>query len=232
MKITRRQLRKLINETIYVNPKGDAFDTTNDPGSPHMKAFHRQDAKKDFLDAQGGENSEKLKSFSPSRLTHGVDKRGKAYFDEKQIADLNQGVQLADVIGDQGEFQPFELSKDELELRGFAHDEMRKAWDAIEDEGTYNDNTALQKGSPYRGGRTDYTEHIDQIEHQMSLRAKKVLKMFKYPDYWDVIAVLQEVPSYERLMNIIADREGDFSPTMKILKKLPEKVANQHGVYY
>jgi hypothetical protein len=229
MKITRRQLRKLINETIYVNPEGDAFDTTNDPGSPHMKAFHRQDAKKDFLDAQ---SDPRLRSFAPDRIDHSIDSRGKSSFDKQQIANMDQGVQLADMVGDQGEFQPFELSKDELELRGFAHDEMRKAWDALEDEGAYNDNTALQKGSPYHGGRTDYTEHIDQIEHQMSLRAKKVLKMFKYPDYWDVIAVLQEVPSYERLMNIIADREGDFSPTMKRLKDLPEKVANQHGVYY
>jgi hypothetical protein len=229
MKITRKQLRKLINETIYVNPQGNAFDTTNDPGNPHMKTFHTQDAKKDFLDAQ---SDERLRKFSPDRIDHKIDTSGNSQFDQKQIDFMNQGVQLADMVGDQGEFQPFEISSDELELRGFAHDEMTKAYDALEDDGAYKDNTALQKGSPYHGGRTDYTGHIDQIEHQMSLRAKKVLKMFKYPDYWDVIQVLQEVPSYERLMNIIADREGDFSPTMKILKKLPEKVANQHGVHY
>ena len=36
----------------------------------------------------------------------------------------------------------------------------------------------------------------------------------------------------EAVMNIIADKEGDFSPNMQKLKKLPEFVANQHGVYY
>lgn len=229
MKITRNQLRRLINETIYVNPKGDAFDTTNDPGSPHMKAFHTHDAKKDFLDAQG---DERLRSFAPDRLDHGIDARGKSSFDEKQIAYMDQGVQLADMVGDQGEFEPFEFSEDELELRDFAHDEMTKAFDARENEGSYKDNTALQKGSPYHGGRTDYSEQFDRIEHQMSLRAKKVLKMFQHPEYFDVIEVLEEVPSYERLMNIIAGSEGDFSPNMQKLKKLPEKVANQHGVYF
>ena len=121
MKITRRQLRKLINETIYVNPEGDAFDTTNDPGSPHMKAFHTHDAKKDFLDAQ---SDERLRSFAPDRLKHGIDSRGRSSFDEKQIASMNQGVQLADMVGDQGEFKPFGFTEDELALRDYAHDEM------------------------------------------------------------------------------------------------------------
>ena len=56
--------------------------------------------------------------------------------------------------------------------------------------------------------------------------------MFRNPKYFDVIEVLEEVPSYERLMNIIASKEGDFSPNMQKLKKLPEKVANQHGVHF
>ena len=229
MKITRKQLRKLISETIYVNPKGDAFDTTNDPASPHMKAFHSQDAKKDFLDSQG---DERLRSFAPDRLDRGIDSHGKSYFDKKQIANMNQGVQLADMVGDQGEFQPFEFSEDELALRGFAHDEMSKAYDALEDDRTYKDNTPLQKGNPYYGGKTDYTSHVDQLEHQMNVEIKKLLKTPGYPEYWDVIDTLQSIPAYTRLMNIVSDKEGDFSPTMKRLNGLPEKVANQHGVFY
>ena len=170
MKITRKQLRKLIKETIYVNPEGDAFDTTNDPGSPHMKDFHTHDAKKDFLDAQ---SDERLRSFAPDRLKHGIDSRGRSSFDEKQIANMNQGVQLADIVGDQGEFKPFGFTEDELALRDYAHDEMTKAYDALEDGESYKDNTALQKGTPYFGGQTDYSEQLDRIEHQMSLRAKK-----------------------------------------------------------
>ena len=73
MKITRKQLRQLISETIYVNPQGDAFDTTNDPSGSHMKAFHSQDAKKDFLKAQ---SDERLRSFAPDRIDHGIDPRG------------------------------------------------------------------------------------------------------------------------------------------------------------
>lgn len=229
MKITRRQLRKLINETIYVNPEGDAFDTTNDPGSPHMKAFHTHDAKKDFLDAQ---SDERLRSFAPDRLKHGIDSRGRSSFDEKQIASMNQGVQLADMVGDQGEFKPFGFTEDELALRDYAHDEMDKAFDAIGDGESYKDNTALQKGNPYYGGKTDYTGHVDQIEHQMNVEIKKLLKSSDYPEYWDVIETLQNIPGYYRLMNIVSDKEGDFSPTMKRLNKLPEKVANQHGVFY
>ena len=229
MKITRRQLRRLISETIYVNPEGDAFDTTNDPTGPEMEQFHSLDAKRDFLKAQG---NPKLRAQAPNRIQQDYDDKGRPYFDQKMISSMNQGIALADMVGDQGEFKPLEFSEDELELRDFAHDEITKAYDAIEDEETYKDNTALQRGTPYFGGETDYSEQFDRIEHQMSLSAKKVLKMFQYPEYFDVIEVLEEVPSYERLMNIIADKEGDFSPNMQKLKKLPEKVANQHGIYF
>ena len=232
MKITRTQLRRLISETIYVNPKGDAYDTTSDP-SGVMKQFHDEDAKRDFLKAQG---NPKLSAFAPERVSFNIDPHNKTSFDQKEIDFMDQGVALADMVGDQGEFKPFEFSEDELELKDYAHDEMKKAYDKFEsweesgDE--YLDQTALQKGTPYFGGETDYSEHMDQIKHQMSLKAKKLLKMFPNPEYFDVIQVLQEVPSYERLMRIIADEEGDSSPSMKKLKKLPEFVANQHGVHY
>lgn len=231
MKITRRQLRKLIFETIYVNPKGDAFDTTNDPGTPHMKAFHTHDAKKDFLDVQGGEYGEKIRSFSPDRLTHGIDSQGRTYFDKRQIAALNQGVGFADAVGDQGEFKPFGFSKDEEALRKFATDEMDKAHDAIEDGESYNDNTALYKGDPYYGGMTDYSGHINQLEHQMNVAIKKILKTTYYPEYWDVIGALKNVPGYKKLMNIISNKEGESGPNAEKLKKLPKKVANQHSVF-
>ncbi len=221
MKITRRQLRKLISETIYVNPQGDAFDNRqNDPTRPFVKAKLERQQKIDFLRAQG---DERLRKFAPVDLD--ID-------DDSHDSFLDQGIELANLVGDQGEFKPFEFSEDELELKDYAYDEMTKAYDALDDDGTYKDNTALQKGTPYFGGQTDYSEQFDRIEHQMSLRAKKVLKMFPYAEYFDVIEVLQEVPSYERLMNIIAGKEGDFSPNMQKLKKLPEKVANQHGVRF
>jgi len=232
MKITRRQLRRLINETIYVNPKGDAYDTTNDP-SGIMKGYHDEDAKRDFLKSQG---DPRLSALAPERVSFQVDSRGKGSFDQKEIDFMDQGVALADMVGDQGEFKPFEFSEDELELSDYAHDEMTKAYDKFEsweesgDE--YLAQTALQKGTPYFGGQTDYSEHMDQIKHQMSLKAKKLLKMFPHAEYFDVIEVLEEVPSYERLMSIIADKEGDSSPNMKKLKKLPQFVANQNGVHY
>lgn len=223
------QLRQLIRETIYVNPKGDAFDTANDPSGHHMEDFHTHHAKQDFLKAQ---SDERLRSFAPDRLTHGIDTRGNSYFDDKQIAYMDQGIELANMVGDQGEFQPFELDKDELELRDFAHDEMTRAFDALDSDGAYKDNIALQKGNPYYGGRTDYSGHIDQIEHQMSAEIKKLLNSSDYPEYWDVIETLQSLPSYTKLMNVVAEKEGDFSPAMTRLKDLPEKVANQHGVNY
>ena len=171
MKITRKQLRRLISETIYVNPEGDAFDTTNDPTGPEMKQFHSLDAKRDFLKAQG---NPKLRVQAPNKIQQDYDKEFRPYYDQKMISRMNQGIALADMIGDQGEFKPLEFSEDELELRDFAHDEITKAYDALEDEGTYKDNTALQRGTPYFGGETDYSEQFDRIEHQMSLRAKKV----------------------------------------------------------
>ena len=221
MKITRSQLRKLIKETIYVNRKGDAFDTKNDPAG-YMKDFHTKDAKRDFLKAQ---SDERLRTFAPDRTDlHDLDK--------KQIANMEQGIQLADLVGDQGEFKPFGFSEDELELRDYAHDEMSKAYNALEFDGTYKDNTPLQKGNPYYGGRTDYSGYVNQLERQMNKEIKKILKISDYPEYWDVIETLQSIPAYTRLMSIVADKEGDFSPIMKRLNGLPEKVANQHGVFY
>ena len=232
MKITKKQLRQLINETIYVNPQGDAYDTHIDP-SGIMKGFHDEDAKRDFLKSQG---NPKLRALAPERVHFKVDSSGKGSFDQKEIDFMNQGVALADMVGDQGEFRPFEFSEDELELKDYAHDELTKAYDKFEsweysgDE--HLDQTALQKGTPYFGGQTDYSEQFNRIAHQMSLKAKKLLKMFPYAEYFDVIEVLQEVPSYERLMRIIAKKEGDSSPSMKKLKKLPQFVANQHSVHY
>ena len=152
------------------------------------------------------------------------------YYDQETTSRMNQGIALADMVGDQGEFKPHEFSEDELELRDFVHDEIRKTYDALQDKETYKDNTALQR--PLHFPETDYSEQFDRIEHQMSLRAKKVLKMFPNARYSDVIDVLEEVPSYERLMSIISNQYGDFSPPMKKLNKLPEKVANQHGIYF
>ena len=91
-------------------------------------------------------------------------------------------------------------------------------------------HTVTQKGRHVRKG--DYYEQFDRIEHQMSLRAKKALKTNPRAKYFDVIEVLESVPSYKRLMNIIAAKEGDFSPNMRRLKLIPEYIANQHGVYF
>ena len=221
MKITRRQLRKLIAETIYVNPQGDAFDNRqNDPTKPFVRAelekVERQ-RKIDFLRAQGDERFHK---FAPADLD--ID-------DASHDSFLNQGIEMANLVGDQGKFQakPVIFTDDELALRDFADQEFKNMM--ASPEGFNYDATVMQGRIPLK---TDYSEQFSRIEHQMSLRAKKVLKMFRNPKYFDVIEVLEEVPSYERLMNIIADKEGDFSPNMQKLKKLPEKVANQHGVHF
>ena len=216
MKITRKQLRKLINETIYVNPQGDAFDTFRDPAKPHTRAL----SKIDFLKSQ---SNEKIRGFAPDKKDLNLD-------DDHQMALIDQGIQLADIVGDQGEFPQF--SKDELALRDYATGEVSRAYNALEFDGTYKDNTPLQKGNPYYGGGTDYNSHVDQLEHQMNVEIKKLLKKTDYPAYWDVIGTLQNIPSYDRLMKIVSDKQGDFSPTMKRLKDLPERVANQHGVHY
>jgi len=217
MKITRRQLRKLISETIYVNPQGDAFDNRqNDPTRPFVRAKLERQQKIDFLRSQ---RDERLRKFAPVDLD--ID-------DDSHDSFLDQGIELANLVGDQGEFQAnIEFTDDELALRDFA-DQQHKDMMASP-EGFNYDATVMQGRIPLQ---TDYSEQFDQIEHQMSLRAKKVLKMFRNPKYFDVIEALEEVPSYERLMNIIAGKEGDFSPNMQKLKKLPEKVANQHGMHF
>ena len=66
MKITRRQLRRLISETIYVNPQGDAFDNRRrDPTIPSEKAEHERQAKIEFLRSQ---SDERLRKFAPDDL--------------------------------------------------------------------------------------------------------------------------------------------------------------------
>ena len=219
MKITRRQLRRLINETIYVNPQGDAFDNRqNDPSRPFVRAGLERQQKIDFLRAQ---SDERLRKFAPVDLD--ID-------DDSHDSFLNQGIELANLVGDQGELQAnIEFTDDELALRDFA-DQQHKDMMASP-EGFNYDHTVNQRGSPIFP-ETDYSDQFDRIEHQMSLRAKKVLKMFPNPEYFDVIEVLEEVPSYERLMRIIADKEGPSSPSMEKLKKLPQFVANQNGVHY
>ena len=66
MKITRRQLRQLINETIYVSPEGDAYNTdAPDPTSQEDMDYHNNTAKMQFLNSQGGHAGAKLKTFIP-----------------------------------------------------------------------------------------------------------------------------------------------------------------------
>lgn len=221
MKLTRKQLRRLISETIYVDPMGNAYDNTkSDPTDPDVKLSHDRESKVDFLRRQG---NEKLRRFAPDKHMHDIG--------PEDDPDINQGVELANLVGDQGEFQDYlEFSDDEIALKDFADKEYDAGFEELIGSDNFkSDHTSLQGGERIQ---TNYAGHFDQIEHQMSMRAKKVLKMFPSAGYWDVIDAIQEVPSYERLMNIIADSEGDLSPDMQKLKKLPEKVANQHGVYF
>ena len=207
MKITRRQLRRLISETIYVNPQGDAFDNRRrDPTIPSEKAEHERQAKIEFLRSQ---SDERLRKFAPDDLD---------IEDDSHDPFLDQGIELANLVGDQGEFQGnIEFTDDELDLRQFASDEfndmMASGWDK---KHTVN----LGGGRP----QVDYSEQIDRIEDQMKLRAMKVLKQFKHARYWDLIDAVQEVPSYEKLMRVVSSKEGDFSPTMETLKSLPDAV--------
>ncbi len=218
MKITRRQLRRLISETIYVNPLGDAFDTMqNDPTKPHVKAEHERSEKIRFLKSQ---SDERLRKFVPDDLD---------IEDDSHDPFINQGIELANLVGDQGEFQGnIEFTDDELDLRDFADKEFKDMM--ASPTGFDPKHTVTQKGRHVRKG--DYYEQFDRIEHQMSLRAKKALKTNPRAKYFDVIEVLESVPSYKRLMNIIAAKEGDFSPNMRRLKLIPEYIANQHGVYF
>jgi hypothetical protein len=220
MKITRRQLKQLISETIYVNPQGDAFDNRrNDPTKPHEKAGHERQEKIRFLKSQ---SDERLRKFAPDETQGEID-----FYDKSEDPHINQGVELANLVGDQGEFQGMEFTDDELDLRDFADKEFK---DMMASTGYDPKHTVTQKTLHFPV--TDYYEQFDRIEHQMSLRAEKVLKTNPRAKYFDVIDVLEEVPSYERLMRIISNQYGDFSPIMKRLKQIPEKVANQHGVYF
>ena len=221
MKITRTQLRQLISETIYVNPQGDAFDTMqNDPTKPHVKAGHERQEKIRFLKSQ---SDERLRKFAPDEIPDEID-----FYDKSQDSHINQGVELANLVGDQGEFQGnIEFTDDELDLRDFADKEFK---DMMASTGYDPKHTVTQRTLHFPV--TDYYEQFDRIEHQMSLRAKEVLKANPRAKYFDVIEVLEAVPSYERLMQVISSKEGDFSPSMRRLKLIPEYIANQHGVYF
>ena len=124
---------------------------------------------------------------------------------------------MANLVGDQGEFQGIELTDDELDLRQFVADEFNDMMAS----GFDSEHTVMQGGGR---PQVDYSEQIDRIEDQMKLRAMKVLKQFKHARYWDLIDTIQEVPSYEKLMRIVSEKEGDFSPTMKTLMSLPDRV--------
>ena len=217
MNITRRQLRKLINETIYVNPQGDALDNRqNDPTRPFVRAELERQQKIDFLRAQG---DERLRKFAPVDLD--MD-------DDSHDPFLDQGIELANLVGDQGEFQGnIEFTDDELDLRDFADKEFKDMM--ASQEGFNYDHTVMQGRIQ---GETDYSEQIDRLEHLMTLRAKKVLNKNPRAKYFDVVGAMEEVPSYKRLMQIVAQKEGDFSQNMQKLNKLPERLANALGVRF
>lgn len=210
MKVTRKQLRRLIAETIYVNPQGDAFD--NRRGSParaELEKVERQ-RKIDFLRAQG---DERLHKFAPDDLD--ID-------DASHDPFLNQGIEMANLVGDQGEFQakPVIFTDDELALRDFAGQEFKDMM--ASPEGFNYDATVMQGRIP---GETDYSEQIDRLLHLMTLRAKKLLNKNPRARYFDIINVMKdEVPSYKRLLQIVSEKEGDFSENVKTLKSLPARV--------
>ncbi len=206
MKITRRQLRRLISETIYVNPQGDAFDNRGrDPTIPSKKAEHERQAKIEFLRSQ---SDERLRKFAPDDLD---------IEDASHDPFLDQGIELANLVGDQGEFQGIELTDDELDLRQFVADEFQDMMAS----GYDSKHTIMQGGER---PQVDYSEQIDRIEHQMKLRAMKVLKQFKHARYWDLINATKEVPSYEKLKQIVSEKEGYTSENMKELEALPGRV--------
>lgn len=207
MKITRRQLRRLISETIYVNPQGDAYDNRRDDITKQwVKDEHERQAKIEFLKSQ---SDERLRKFAPDDLD---------IEDDSHDSFLDQGIELANLVGDQGEFQGnIEFTDDELELKQFVDKEFQDMMAS----GFDPEHTIMQGGGR---PQVDYSEQIDRIEHQMKLRAMKVLKQFKHAKYWDLINAIQEVPSYEKLMRVVSEKEGDFSPTMETLKSLPDRV--------
>ena len=218
---TRRKLRRLVNETIYVNPQGDAFDNRqNDPTGPFVRAelekVERQ-RKIDFLRSQG---DERLHKFAPADLD--ID-------DASHDPFLNQGIEMANLVGDQGEFQakPIIFTDDELALRDFADQEFKAMM--ASPEGFNYDATVMQGRIQ---GETDYSEQIDRLRHLMTLRAKKVLNKNPRAKYFDVVGAMEQVPSYKRLMQIVAQKEGDFSQNMQKLNKLPEKLASELGVRF
>jgi len=222
MKITRKQLRKLINETIYVNPQGDAYiNTQSDPTDPVVKKSHEREAKVQFLNRQG---NEKLRRFAPDKLMKDIG--------PDDDPDINQGIELANLVGDQGEFSDYvTFTDDELELRNFARKEYEDGFEElISSDNFESDHTSLLGGER---AQTDYSELFNQIEYQMKLKVEDYLSDNRDdPFFWDIIELCQEVPGHSKLMNIIAKKEGDFGPNMEYLKNLPEKVANSYGVYF
>lgn len=214
MKITRRQLRQLINETIYVSPEGDAYNTdAPDPTSQEDMDYHNNTAKMQFLNSQGGHAGAKLKTFIPD-----VDDVRDA--SDSDIADLNQGVALADMVGDQGYFKGLSFTDDEINLRDFASEEIRSG-------------TEASKARPkHILPKTSYSEQFSQLERSMEKRAQNYLQDNPVASYWDVIAVIEDTPGYFNLMTRIGTKEGDFSNSMNVLNNLPEKVANKLGVFY
>ena len=206
MKITRRQLRRLISETIYVNPQGDACDNRRrDPTIPSHKAEHERQAKIEFLRSQ---SDERLRKFAPDDLD---------IEDASHDPFLDQGIELANLVGDQGEFQGIELTDDELDLRQFVADEFQDMMAS----GYDSKHTIMQGGERLQ---VDYSEQFDRIEDQMKLRAMKVLNMFKHARYSDIINATKEVPSYEKLKQIVSEKEGYTSENMKELEALPGRV--------
>lgn len=216
MKVTRKQLRRIIKEVIYVNPKGDAYDTTNDPEQPEIIDFLDQRTKREFLASQ---SNEKLRSFAPDIEDLGNLK-------DSQIADMEQGIELADMMGDQGEFKPFKFSEDEVALRKFANDEVTKAKDALRRGGSYNDNTALQKG------KIDFGRQFEKVEHELTSKLKKILKVDPVPDYKYVIKTLKNTTSLSELIYAVANQEGWDSLIARRAINLPELVAGRNGVHY
>lgn len=220
MKITRRELRRLIKETIYVNPKGDAYDTTNDPDQPEIIDYLNQRTKRGFLASQ---SNEKLRRFAP-------DIEDLDNLSDDQISDMEHGILLADILGDQGEFKPFKFTEDEVDLRKFSQDEVTKANNALKgmpwDREPYKDNTALQKG------KIDFERRFEKVERELTLKLKKILEVNPVPDYKYVIKALRNTTSLTDLINDVAKQEGWDSLIAQRATGLPGKVSHHNGVYY
>ena len=229
MRLTRRQLRKIINETIFVDPKGRAVDLTSDRLSPADRAIQEKYKVLNHPNEEIANKARELDRIAAGIFTlddegepvkptpdeieeaqeeldfligmsHHPNEKIRNAFNSENIRDVNQAISMGEVeMFAPPEYTPPPMTDDEQYEQGI--------YDAFDTPGGYGAHNYPGLYDSAEANR-DYSHEFDVIRKRMKAYVEKRRQDDPDLDYYDMHGIARSTPGWRQIMDKLEDSDS------------------------